>query len=218
LFSSVKISKKMLFRDGTMLIGTGLLLLLFFCDLKLEFYEGIILFVILITYIVYVIKGKEDVSDLIEEVDQGEFSWTDIPKMLVGIALIIISAEYLVNSSAIIARFYGVSEWLIGITIVGAGTSVPELATSIVAVTKGRHGISAGNLIGSDLFNMLGVLGVAGFIHPLSISKSDYYSLIFMAANLIILFFLMRRNWKLSKPEGAILILLAIIRWAVVMY
>jgi len=218
LFSSVKISKKMLLRDGTMLIATGLLLLVFFYDLKLEFYEGIILFVILIAYIFYVIKGKDEADDLIDEVEHGEFNWTDIPKMLVGIASIIIGADYLVNSATIIARFYGVSEWMIGITIVGAGTSVPELATSIVAVAKGKHGISAGNLIGSDLFNMLGVLGVAGFIHPLLISRSDYYSLIFMAFNLIVLFYLMRRNFKLSKPEGAILILLAIIRWAVVLY
>ncbi len=216
-FSSVKISKKMLFRDGSMLIATGALLLFFFYDLKLQFYEGIVLFVILIAYIIYLIKGKEDADDFIEEVPGGKYQWTDIPKLVIGIALIIAGGNYLVHGSIIIARYYGVSEWMIGITIVGAGTSIPELATSIVAVTKGRHGISAGNLIGSDLFNMLGVLGVAGIIHPLTITKSDYLSLLFMAANLFILFYLMRRKWSLSKPEGAILISLAIVRWAIVM-
>jgi len=215
-FSSVKISKKMLFRDGTMLIWTGILLLFFFYDLKLSFYEGVILFTILIAYIIYVIKGKDDVSDLIEDVVEGEYSWKDIPKMIFGVALVILGGDYLVHGATMIARHFGVSEWMIGITIVGAGTSVPELATSIVAVTKGRHGISAGNLIGSDLFNMLGVLGLAGIIHPLTITENDYYSLIFMAVNLIILFFLMRRKWRLSKLEGAILILLALIRWAIV--
>lgn len=218
LFSTVKISKKMLFRDGTMLIGSGLLMLLFFYDLKLEFYEGIILFLVLIIYIVYVIKGKENADDFIEEVSEGEFNWTDIPKLIIGVALIIYGADYLVHSAIVIARFYGVSEWMIGITIVGAGTSVPELATSIVAVAKGRHGISAGNLIGSDLFNMLGVLGVAGIIHPLSITKGDFFSLILMTINLFVLFYLMRRKWRLSKPEGAILIFLALFRLAVVMY
>jgi len=217
-FSSVKISKKMLFRDGSMLVGTGLLLLLFFYDLKLEFYEGIILFAVLIIYIVYIIKGKENVDDFIDEVAEGEFTWTDVPKLIIGVALIIYGADYLVHGATVIARFYGVSEWMIGITIVGAGTSVPELATSVVAVAKGRHGISVGNLIGSDLFNMLGVLGVAGIIHPLSITKGDYFSLILMIINLTILFYLMRRKWQLSKPEGAILILLALVRWAVVMY
>ena len=218
LFTSVKISKKMLFRDGSMLVGTGLLILLFFYDLKLEFYEGIILFAVLFVYIVYIIKGKENADDFIEEVAEGEFMWADVPKLIIGVALIIYGADYLVHGATAIARFYGVSEWMIGITIVGAGTSVPELATSIVAVAKGRHGISVGNLIGSDLFNMLGVLGVAGIIHPLSITKGDYFSLILMIINLTILFYLMRRKWQLSKPEGAILILLALVRWAVVMY
>ncbi len=105
---------------------------------------------------------------------------------------------------------------MIGITIVAAGTSIPEFATSIVAITKGKHGISIGNLIGSDLFNLLGVLGVASIIRPLTISQSDYYSIIILSIYLIFLLALMRFRWKIGKVEGTILILLAIFRWWIV--
>ncbi len=94
----------------------------------------------------------------------------DIPKFIIGVTIIIVSANFLVDSAASIARVFGISEWLIGITIVAGGTSMPELATSLVAVKKKKHGISAGNLIGSDLFNMLGVLGVAAILRPLSLN------------------------------------------------
>lgn len=111
------------------------------------------------------------------------------------------------------ARVFGISEWLIGITIVAGGTSMPELATSVVALKKKKHGISAGNLIGSDLFNMLGVLGTASIIRPLSLDSSEYTSLIFLAITLIVIFIMMRTGWKISKLEGALLFAIALSRW-----
>ena len=90
---------------------------------------------------------------------------------------------------------------------------MPELATSLVAVKKKKHGISAGNLIGSDLFNMLGVLGVASILRPLSLNTSEYTSLILLAITLVIIFIMMRTGWKISKLEGAILFTIALARW-----
>jgi cation:H+ antiporter len=109
---------------------------------------------------------------------------------------------------------FGISEWMIGITIVAAGTSMPELATSIVAVAKKKHAISAGNLIGSDLFNMLGVLGVASIIKPLSIGNPEYISLVILSITLLVILTMMRTGWKISRAEGIILILIAIFRWS----
>ena len=215
LFGAVKTTRSILFRDGILLLGTGLLLLVFFYDFKLSLIEGILLTATLITYIVILIRQKQEIE---EEIPEGEFKWMDVVKLVVGVGLIIVSADYLVNSATELARFYGVSEWMIGITIVAAGTSVPELATSVVALYKGRHGISIGNLIGSDLFNMLGVLGVASIIRPLSLAESDYYSLIFLAANMIILLLIIRTGWKITRIEGVILICIALIRWWVVAY
>lgn len=133
--------------------------------------------------------------------------------MIIGVGTIILSAKFLVGSASDIARHYGVSEWMIGITIVAAGTSVPELATSIVALARGKHGISVGNLIGSDLFNMLGVLGVASILHPLSITRSDFYSIAILAGSFIVLMILIRTRWSLSRWEGILLIILAFARW-----
>jgi cation:H+ antiporter len=168
IFSGIATNKILIKRDGSLLLFTSLLLLIFFYDLNLSVVEGIILTAILIIYVSVLIIKKEKIE---EGVPAGIFKWYDIPKLIFGVAAIIISANFLVDSATILARNIGVSEWIIGITIVAGGTSVPELATSMVAVYKGRYGISAGNLIGSDLFNMLGVLGVAAILNPLNIKK-----------------------------------------------
>ncbi len=215
LFSSVKTTKTMLMRDGSLLVLTGILLVIFFADLTLSLVEGILLSVTLVIYIIYLIRHEEKSE---EEIPSGEFRWYDTLKLIAGVGIIIFSADKLVDSSSALARLFGISEWMIGITIVAAGTSVPELATSIVAVTRGHHGISIGNLIGSDLFNMLGVLGVASIIRPLSILETDYLSIVFLAATLIIIFIMIRTGWKITRLEGGILIAIALARWWIVAY
>lgn len=211
VFSPVAISKILFKRDAMLLLATGFLLLVFFYDLHLQIYEGIILATILIIYVYKLVAGKEEIE--VEEIPEGEFTFVDIPKFIAGVALIIISSNYLVDSATAIAKVLGVSDWLIGITIVAAGTSMPELATSVVAVTKKKHAISAGNLIGSDLFNMLGVLGTASIIKPLTIAQTEYTSLILMFGMLVALIIMMRTGWKISRTEGIILFLFALIRW-----
>ncbi|MCB9209347.1 MAG: calcium/sodium antiporter [Ignavibacteriales bacterium] len=210
IFSPVKISKSLLFRDGSLLVGTGFLLLIFFYDLVLSQVEGIILFIILVAYIIILIKQKQDIE---EEIPEDNFKFWDVPIFILGVATIIISANYLVDSASNIARYFGISEWLIGITIVAGGTSMPEFATSVVALHKRKHGISAGNLIGSDLFNMLGVLGIAALLKPLSLESSEFLSLVLLSITLVIIFIMMRTGWKISKIEGILLIAIAIFRW-----
>jgi len=210
IFSPMKISNLLLKRDGSLLVITGILLLFFFNDLVLSFIEGFMLVITLLIYIIILIKQKKEID---EEIPTGDLNFWDIPKFIFGVAIIIVSANFLVDSASNIARVFGISEWMIGITIVAAGTSMPELATSFVAVYKKRHGISIGNLIGSDLFNMLGVLGVASIIKPLSLASEEYISLIFLAVTLIIIMIMMRTGWKISKLEGALLLLIAFFRW-----
>lgn len=206
----VAVSKTLLQRDGSLLVGTGILLLIFFYDLSLSTFEGILLFLTLIIYIVILIIRKEEID---EEIPEGKFTFWDIPKFILGVTIIIVSANFLVDSASEIARHFGVSEWLIGITIVAGGTSVPELATSLVAVHKNKHAISAGNLIGSDLFNMLGVLGIAAILKPLSLNPNEYTSLILLAITLVIIIIMMRTGWKISRLEGILLFLIALARW-----
>lgn len=213
ILSSVKTDKTLVHRDGTLLVISGLILLLFFYDLQLSLFEGILLVLTLSIYIFVLLRSKSPIE---EEIPEGEFAWKDVPMLIIGIGLIVSGAHFLVDSASEIARTLGISEWMIGITIVAAGTSIPEFATSTVAVIKGKHGISIGNLIGSDLFNLLGVLGVASIIRPLSISQSDYYSIIILAVYLLLLLLMMRLRWQIGKLEGSILILLALFRWWIV--
>lgn len=211
IFTTIRTTKLILFREGALLLFTSLILIVFFNDLTLRAYEGIILMTILISYLVVLFKNKETLED---EVVEGKFRWTDIPLLILGAATIILSGHFFVEASKEIAAHFGISEWLIGITVVAAGTSAPELATSIVAIVKGKHGISAGNLIGSDLFNLLGVLGVAGTLHPITITSMEYTSLFLMLASMLILLVLIRTGWKLTRLEGFILILVALFRWS----
>lgn len=213
ILSSVKTNKTLVYRDGSLLVAAGALLVLFFYDLELSLFEGILLILTLSIYLIVLLRSKTTIE---EEIPEGEFSWKDIPMLIVGIGLIVGGAHYLVESASEIARFYGISEWMIGITIVAAGTSIPEFATSVVAITKGKHGISIGNLIGSDIFNLLGVLGVASIIRPLTISQTDFYSIIILSIYLLFLLSMMRFKWEIGKVEGTILILIAIFRWWIV--
>jgi cation:H+ antiporter len=210
IFGGLKTTPKLVYRDGMILLSTGILLLIFFRDLKLEFYEGAILFSLLVIYVVYLVRSKQEVD---EEVPTGEYNWKDIPKLIIGAVIIIASSHFFVEAASYLARLWGISEWLIGITIVAAGTSAPELATSIVAVAKGRHGLSVGNLIGSDIFNMLGVLGLAAMLRTLGIQKDEYNSIIYMVFTLFILLFLMRSRWKLTKRDGILILFIGFLRW-----
>ena len=176
LIKPVNTSGSIVKRDGAVLICTTFLLLFFFLDLKLSTFEGVILFSILITYILCLFRySKPEVSD---NKNKKNYKWY-LPLVLAcGLFLIFISSHFLVDSSTKIARSFGVSDWVIGVTIIAFGTSLPELVTSLVAVIKGNHSLSAGNLIGSDIFNLLGVLGLTSILQPLSVSAEAYNSLI----------------------------------------
>ncbi len=209
---AISTTPKLVYRDGSVLIGTTLLLLFFMRDLQLQRYEGAILITLLIIYIAYLAYQRE-ASD--EELPEGEFNWRDIPRLLAGLALIVVSGHYLVESASEIARGFGVTEWVIGVTIVAAGTSAPEMATSLVSAIKGHAGLSIGNLIGSDLFNLLGVLGVAGIIQtqPMVIDQAGLSSLALLSSMVFVVVVLMRTGWKLSRWEGVLLLTVNLVRW-----
>ncbi|MCS6908119.1 MAG: sodium:calcium antiporter [Anaerolineales bacterium] len=208
---AIRTTRTMVVRDGGMLIGTSLLLLLFLWDHQMTRLEGGILMVILLLYLGYLIWKKEPIED---EVPTGEFRWWDVPRLIAGIALVVGSGHFLVESAVHLARLLGVSEWVIGVTIVAAGTSSPEFATSLIAVLRGRHGVSAGNLIGSDLFNLLGVLGLAAAIQPMVVDASAVSSVVVLVGMVVlIVVFLMRTGWQISRWEGALLIAINLLRW-----
>lgn len=212
LFQPIFLEKKMLWRDGSLLLLLSILLLIFSIDGHFSRLNGGIFLLLFVGYLLYLYVSKEKI---LEEITVKPLGWKTFPMLITGLAFIFLGAHFLVEAATSIALHFGVSEWLIGVTIVAAGTSTPELATSIVASYKRKPGLSIGNLIGSDIFNISGVLGLAAFLHPLQTGREITFNLYLMLGMIALLLFFMRTQWKLSRWEGAFLILFGMIRWLV---
>ena len=212
----ISTNEKMFNRDGLfLLIVTALIFFLFFgfngwtSDDNYSRIEGLILFSLLIGYITFLFIKK----DPPEEISPEKATIMSYVFFFIGLILIVLGGHLMVTHASNIARFYGISDWVIAVTIVAAGTSAPEFATSIAAAIKGRHGIAIGNLIGSDLFNLLGVLGLAGIINPSVITQDIFDSVFILVLMVGLTLLLIRTKWKISRAEGALLVSINLIRW-----
>lgn len=215
LVRAINTSHKLVYRDGSILILSSLLLVCFLYDNSLSQAEGIILFISLFVYLFLLFIRKETLE---EEIEAVPFHWQEIPKLIIGLVLIVGGGYFLVDSASNLARTIGLSEWVIGVTIVAAGTSAPEFATSLVAIIKKKHGISAGNLVGSNIFNLLGVLGLAAMIRPMSVDMNAFTSIIMLTGLTVIAIFLMRTGWKISRLDGAILVILNLLVYVLTIF
>lgn len=201
----------LVWRDGLFLFSMSCVLTFFLNDLTLTPQEALTLFASLVLYIGCLFWKKGPA----QEKDPGEDATRrDIPLIVLGIISVAAGGHILVWSAVSLARVFGISEWVIGVTIVAAGTSAPEFATSLVAALKGRYSISAGNLIGSDLYNLLGVLGLAGMVRPLTIDAAGLQSLHILVGMVLLVVVFMRTGFRVSRTEGFLLVSLNLIRWA----
>ena len=206
-----------LWRNAVAALGgtTVLLLIMIGHNLRLDRPEGILLSVLLVVYLGYLVLGPQEV-DLTEDAVEETHQWPLIATcglLTLGFIFIIGGSHSLILTATAVARNFGVSEWVIGVTVMAAGTSVPEFATSLVGVLKGRFALSAGNVIGSDIFNLLGVLGVAGTLTPISADPMARISLAALCGMVLLLLFFMRTGWRISRVEGFMLIIVAALRW-----
>ncbi|NHA13975.1 calcium/sodium antiporter [Thioalkalivibrio sp. XN279] len=130
--------------------------------------------------------------------------------LAVGLALLIVSSRILVWGAVEIAHGFGVSDLIIGLTVIAVGTSLPELAASIIAARKGEHDIALGNILGSNLFNTLAVVGIAGTIHPLAVGPEVFNRDILVMASLTLALFLIGYGFRgrggINRPAGALLL------------
>ncbi len=212
----ISTSKNMFNRDGLfLLIVTALIFFLFFGfdgwtpNDSYTNLEGLLLFLLLIGYVSFLFIKK----DPPEEVNPDKATIMSYVLFFIGLVAIILGGHLMVNHASNIARYLGISDWVIAVTIVAAGTSAPEFATSIAAAVKGRHGIAVGNLIGSDLFNLLGVLGLAGIINESPLNQDIFDSVFILVLMVGLTLLLIRTKWRISRPEGALLVTINLIRW-----
>lgn len=207
---SLKTNRTIIQRDGFFLLFGAILLVGFLWNRSLNRTEGIILFVLLIVYLSYLYLKREPVG---VEVTTGKFRWQDPMLLLLGMGMVLGGSHFLVISAVSLAKTMGVSEWVIGTTIVAAGTSAPEFATSLVAALRGRYGISVGNLIGSDIFNLFGVLGLAAILRNLPVDADPRSNLILLTLMVILVLIFMRTGWVISRREGVVLVIIGLSRW-----
>lgn len=175
------VTKQIIRSDVPIMIGVSLLLLMFSLDGQLSRVDGIILFVGGVLYTLSLIYQSSKQTTELDEFEQeygfsGEVTsglWVkNIVFVIGGSILLVLGSRWLVESAVAIAQNFGVSELLIGLTIVAFGTSLPELATSVIASFRGERDIAVGNVLGSNIFNILAVLGIAGTLSPQGINVS----------------------------------------------
>ncbi len=194
------------------LIAGGLL-----WDHYLSFFEGLLLVVLFAFFLVGMLfiskKGEKAGDPLVIEQENDIPTGVSTKKALfwaiVGLVLLPISASILVDSAVVIAKYFGMSELVIGLTIIAVGTSLPELAASVASVLKGEDDMAVGNIIGSNIFNILAVMGLPGLIHPSSVNElamnRDFY--VMLAVSILLVIMALGKKRRINRIEGLILMI-----------
>lgn len=178
LITPLVVHAQIIRQEIPILVGACLLLFILSLDGNISFSESLLLLGTLVAYTIFLIiqsrKETREVQDEYAKENNNKSKWdapiyVQIILILAGLYLLVQGSEWLVDSAVIFARMMGVSDIIIGLTIVAAGTSMPEVATSIMAAVKGERDIAVGNVIGSNTFNILGCLGVTGLVAPMGL-------------------------------------------------
>lgn len=149
--------------------------------------------------------------------EKTKFRFKDIAMILVGIAGIVGGGQLVVNGATGIAQALGVSEKVIALTIVAIGTSLPELVTSVVAARKGETDIAVGNVIGSNIFNILFIVGLTSTVRPLSLDFTTFIDLIIMFVSSILVFLMLRHNNRITRRKGICMLAMYVIYTAYIL-
>lgn len=196
------------YKNVIMMLLSSLILLLFSFNGQLTRSEGIVLLLIFAGYIFnLVLKAIKD-NNKTEENENVKPLFTTIISCIIGLIAIVWGGDLVVESASAIAQQLGMSQNLIGLTIVAIGTSLPELVTSVVATKKGELDIATGNVIGSNIFNLLLIIGASVAINPMVVSTVAIIDIIFTVAVVILFIILTGKNESLDKVKGIPLILI----------
>ncbi len=211
IIKPLDIQREVLRRDFPVAIASILLLIVFMVDGTISHIEGILFLLVCAAYIIYLVFEANKTKNSIEkntENENSETKKTSIPKSLlyiaVGVPSIIVGGELVVNNAVTIAANFGMSETLIGLTIVSVGTSLPELITSLVAAKKGESGIALGNAIGSCILNVLFILGASAALSQLSVPGDAFLHVGVMLFTTVLMFVFAFTNRIASRIEGII--------------
>lgn len=213
LIRPLDVHANVIMREIPIMIGISVLLIILLLDGEVGFIDGVIFVTGIVIYSIVniILARKEKSSEVNAEFKKGLESKLSIPVsilfLVVGLGLLILGANLFVQSAVAIAKLFNVSDAIIGLTIIAIGTSLPEFITSIVASYKKEADIAIGNVVGSNIFNILSILGITAIIIPISSAGISYVDLGIMLITAIVLFPLSKSNFSISRLEGAFLLL-----------
>ncbi len=218
LLGALYIKKRELNRDGGMLFASMIILFIMFIDLKLTQFEGALLVIIYLIYFFNLIR-EEHVYDKIRGRRPEMHTLYDISAIIIGLVLVMYAAELVVTNGVITAEMFNIPTYLIGIFIVGLGTSLPELAISLYALSKRAIGLSVGNLIGSNITDIMLSLGLGTAISGFVINPNIlYFDILFLLGVTGLMLILFRTRYRMEKREGAVLVAAYIFYLALKLY
>ncbi len=213
LISPVKVGAEVLRRELPVMIAASLLFVVLLLDQNIGFFDGLLLFSGLLAYLGYHLyktlrtsRTDKEISDDTAD-DVSHSGRRNVLLIIVGLLLLIAGGQLIVTSGVFIARKLGISELIIGLTLVSIGTSLPELATSIASARRKESEICLGNIIGSNIFNLMCVIGIVAMVTPLEVPKGLLTSeLPVMLLFTLVLIPIMRTGFVVNRIEGAILL------------
>jgi len=214
LVSPLTVRAEVIKREVPVMVVVTAFFWLLIYDGELSRIDGVILAAgsIAYTFLIYRLSRKKPKKEVAEEFEEAfepskKSVWLDVVFIAAGLALLVFGANVLLNGAVVIAKYFGISEVVIGLTIIAIGTSLPELATSVLAAIKKEPDIAFGNAIGSNVLNILAVLGVTAIIQPISAEGIRALDLGAMLGSAGLLFLMLGRNYLLDRTEGALLLI-----------
>lgn len=212
VITPIEVHANVIKREIPIMIVVSLLLIFFLLDGTLGFIEGLIFIILLIAYtVVNILLSLKENKEIEKEFEEGLKSRLNIPLatlfIIVGLVFLFFGADLFLKGAISLAKMFNVSDAIIGLTIVAVGTSLPELFTSIVATIKKESDIAVGNVVGSNIFNILSILGISAIIVPISSSQISIFDLGAMLAAALILLPLSYTGFRISRLEGLLLLI-----------
>lgn len=203
LVAPIMVKRSSVRRDIPFAVLASLLMLIFCLDGGIDRLDAALLFILFAVFMFVTVKYSKN------EGTEAKTTAAPLGKaallLVVGLVCLILGSNLFVDNASFIASTLGVSDAVIGLTIVAGGTSLPELATSMVSAKKGNSDIAIGNVIGSNVFNILMIIGVTGLVKPMHIKGITSLDLIVMLASMLLLWFFCRTTYKVKRWEGAVL-------------
>lgn len=210
IFTNIDAPKDVVMKDYVLSIYSIIILLAFIVmnyilkdELLFSRLGGLTLLIILGIYLFKLIKNTTSSEGIIK----SDFKIKDIIMLSIGLLAIVLGGDLTVDAATTIASNIGISERVIGLTVVALGTSLPELCTSLVALYKGENDIALGNVIGSNLFNVLFILGLGGLVSPILVTIPSVIDLIILIIGCILVYVFIFRDFKINKKEGITMVM-----------